>query len=215
MVQTMSMEQVKKGLDRGQILSHVLPRMAAIGSMDDMEERGIVYRVYLNMAIRYYIPLDTEDQQQAASIQITEKLLDSVGLTAQEIHDAAIENLRGTFSIDTMAAMLSRLMGDDFDLMGDMVDSLPMWIITNQNQRFGAASILSADAIAAMQERLGDRFYILPSSIHEVIAIPCGDDISSDVLISMVREINSTMVDEWERLSDSVYLCDHGQITMA
>ena len=47
--------------------------------------------------------------------------------------------------------------------------------------------------------------YILPSSVHEVILIPCSLSPTIEELTCMVREINRTEVSETERLSDQVY----------
>ena len=46
--------------------------------------------------------------------------------------------------------------------------------------------------------------YILPSSLHEVIALPKIENNALE-LKEMVMEVNSTMVKKEERLSDSVY----------
>jgi len=54
-------------------------------------------------------------------------------------------------------------------------------------------------------EKLGGSFYILPSSVHEVILVPDNEEISKDNLVRMVREVNATQVEEQEQLSDFVY----------
>ena len=47
--------------------------------------------------------------------------------------------------------------------------------------------------------------YILPSSVHEVILIPKDDTMEWEKLQEMVKEVNSTQVEDVEILSDSVY----------
>ena len=53
--------------------------------------------------------------------------------------------------------------------------------------------------------RLKDRFYILPSSIHELLFIEDKDDVRPEFLKEMVHSINETHVAPEDRLSDCVY----------
>lgn len=59
-------------------------------------------------------------------------------------------------------------------------------------------------------ERLSKRFdadlVILPSSVHEVLALPLRDTDDIGELTSMVREINANEVSAQDKLSDNVYL---------
>ena len=50
--------------------------------------------------------------------------------------------------------------------------------------------------------------YILHSSVHEVIVIPKEEDMDSETLTKMVREVNQEEVSKTEVLSDSVYIYD-------
>lgn len=59
-------------------------------------------------------------------------------------------------------------------------------------------------------------FYILPSSVHEVLLIPADNQISMSTLSSMVRDVNSSQLAREEILSDHVYYysLETDQITM-
>ena len=54
-------------------------------------------------------------------------------------------------------------------------------------------------------EKLGDDYYVLPSSIHECMILPAGLRPDPKELQDMVREINLTQVEPEEILADSVY----------
>ena len=94
---------------------------------------------------------------------------------------------------------------------GNMCDSFlkDMLVISNESKLKGASAIFYPGVMERIADRFGGDFVIIPSSIHEVIALclPTGVDISG--LVSMVREVNSTVVSDEEVLSDSVYLYDH------
>ena len=54
-------------------------------------------------------------------------------------------------------------------------------------------------------QKLGENYYILPSSIHEVIVVPESKSPVKQDLEEMVREINETQVEEEEILSYRAY----------
>ena len=81
----------------------------------------------------------------------------------------------------------------------------PMYVLTNRQKLLGAACMIYPHAIKDFAKRLEKDVYILPSSVHEVILLPFSDYISKEYLAQMVTEINSTQVEEYEVLADSVY----------
>lgn len=66
-----------------------------------------------------------------------------------------------------------------------------------------------------LEQKLGAPLFILPSSVHELIAIP--DKGISDVneLRNMVREVNETQVEAEEILSNQVYRYSKGKYAIA
>lgn len=53
---------------------------------------------------------------------------------------------------------------------------------------------------------LQNDFYILPSSVHELLVVPVTVDKSPAELIQMVRDVNERDVEEDEVLSNNIYL---------
>lgn len=86
-------------------------------------------------------------------------------------------------------------------------DSL-LYVLTNQTKLNGAVYIIFNDILKSVSEKINDNFYILPSSIHELIIVPEKCGVQKDELERMVREINRTELDPKEVLSDSVYYFD-------
>lgn len=105
----------------------------------------------------------------------------------------------------SMREMMANMWGVD-------IDSLPaepaQAIVTNKERMFGAINIYNEDCIKQVQDILGTKnFYVLPSSIHEVICVPT-EGIEIDDLLTMVTEINQTQVRPEERLGDFVLYYD-------
>lgn len=83
---------------------------------------------------------------------------------------------------------------------------IPMYVLTNGKRYYGAASLVYPDMLDHMGNMLQEDFYILPSSVHEIIFIGKTDCVDSFTLNEMIEEINRTQVDEEEWLSDHAYL---------
>lgn len=97
-----------------------------------------------------------------------------------------------------MNDMLSELTGGIFSSGSEF------YVMTNQNTSCGCGCILYPHVLEDFSERVGMDFYILPSSIHEVLLVPgYGNDSLS--LIKIVGEVNRTVVEQEDFLSDNVY----------
>ena len=84
--------------------------------------------------------------------------------------------------------------------------NIPMYVLTNASRYYGAACILYPNVLEKIEQLFQDDFYILPSSVHEVILLGKKESMDSCSLNEMIQEINQTQVarDEW--LSDHTYL---------
>ena len=111
------------------------------------------------------------------------------------------EAIRDMFVADGMPKELADLM------IGEMPSDQIMWIITNERGIDGAVSMLYEDKVHKLAESLESDLYILPSSVHEVIAVSVNMG-EPEELARMVAEINMDQVKLEDRLSNQVYHYD-------
>lgn len=141
-------------------------------------------------------------------------------LTENDLYNAANKNTKELFPVlvKNMNEVISEIIFGDSELSGEMEeefkevmmetqDERSMYVITNESKLFGAASMLYEEPLHELAEKIGSDLYILPSSIHEVIAVSA-DFGSPDELAEMVYEINMDQVDINDRLSNQVYCYD-------
>lgn len=83
---------------------------------------------------------------------------------------------------------------------------IPMYVLTNEKRFYGAACLAYPNMLQTIAEKLQDDFYILPSSIHEIIFVAKKECIDSYSLNEMIEEVNRTQVEEEEWLSNHTYL---------
>lgn len=84
-----------------------------------------------------------------------------------------------------------------------------MKILGNSAHIYGAACILYPGVLEEIAQKEGRDFYILPSSVHEVILLKAGDGEDPLLLKEMIREVNDTQVAMEEILSYQLYYFEH------
>lgn len=82
----------------------------------------------------------------------------------------------------------------------------PMNVATLDCRMYGGGLLICEEFLKAMEQKIG-RYYILPSSIHELIFVPA-DMVTKDDLETMVREVNASEVSEDDYLADNVFEMD-------
>ena len=163
-----------------------------------------------DLAMYYAVRLD-----RSLSVVITNEILDKFGVARDELHDLAMRNLEESkIRFVRLDTMLARLAGPMFPPLPDEAPS--MYVLTNEDMMYGAVVLASARKLREVYEELGCRFMIIPSSVHELIVLPMGDEITTEYANEMVRSVNSECLDPAEVLSDHVYFYDEetGRVTI-
>lgn len=84
---------------------------------------------------------------------------------------------------------------------------LPMLILSNSIRQYGAISMAYPKVLQRIANEKNSNFYILPSSVHEIILVPeLGQ--TERGLKEIVSEVNQTQVAPDEYLSDTIYYYD-------
>ncbi len=84
-------------------------------------------------------------------------------------------------------------------------DDFPMYVATNRKMTNGAAVMTMNDKLKEFSDVIGGDFYVIPSSVHELILFADNDGMACDIN-EMIREVNTTELSPDEVLSDHVYL---------
>ena len=100
-----------------------------------------------------------------------------------------------------LASVIAEKIGIPEESLGERS---PMYVFSNHTGVNGAAVMLYGSYFDELAERLDSDLYVLPSSIHEVIAVPADCD-EAELLKNAVVEVNATAVSAEEVLSESVY----------
>lgn len=176
---------------------------------------------YLDLAITFHC-LVRDDEDGIGTIRITNEHMEHWNTNTQELYLLAVKNTEKLFpaTIRTMEEVLRGMFRAEFSELGKEYDEKQlehlfspgstqsrhrMYILTNQKGINGASCLLYRKVLRDFADRIHSDFYILPSSIHELILVPCEQTMRADALTEMVKDVNRTQVAEDEVLSDRIY----------
>lgn len=145
-----------------------------------------------------------QDDIGISTALITHKEMEHWGITKEELYRDASLNTPRIFPahFSTLQDIVEK---SEYDI--EPADIL-LYIITNEQGINGATSILYRDLLEQIGRRLKSNYYLLPSSIHEMMICPDKEDISPSMLLSLVKEANHMVVTMGEVLSDNIYYYD-------
>lgn len=89
--------------------------------------------------------------------------------------------------------------------MSKFSDNVPMYVLSNKNWIEGASCMLYPNLLRDFADRIGSSFYIIPSSIHELIIIPTENLADRKMIEEMLKECNDTQINQEEILSYSLF----------
>lgn len=164
----------------------------------------IPYLPFLDLAIVFFFTLEDEIIGNS-TVLIHNSHLNLWEITAKELFRLAQTNSRFLTGYEIIP--MERLLFPDAKK-----ETLPpssaseIFVLSNRTRVFGAACLLYDDILASFAGMLQDDFYVLPSSIHEVLLLPVKHSPSPNSLLEMVREVNEQEVAPEDILSNQVYL---------
>ncbi len=96
-------------------------------------------------------------------------------------------------------------LGEDFDEPTPEEMDVPLYVLSNTKGFLGAATLLYRGLMSKCAGILDADFYIIPSSIHELLLVPESSQMLPEDLNAMLWEVNSQHVAVDEVLTNQIY----------
>lgn len=157
----------------------------------------------MDLALVFYYAME-EKEIGRGTILVYNSHLNLWGITKEQLYETARKNTPRLLPYE-FKEMWELLEEDSLDGGEFANGELPMYVLSNRDHQFGSVNMIYDSVLAEVGQRIGDDFYILPSSVHECIIIPVKTRATRDELRNMVWDINRTQVLPEEVLSDNVY----------
>lgn len=185
-------------------------------------------RTFLDLAVIYDVCV-TQIDDAVGSIAVTNDMMEAWGVKEEQLYELALQNAvkhdRGV--IKPLESLMQTLIGSgekteeethhykDFDIsIAEDIQETALYVATNRSKTNGAAVVLYPYLLDTVGTFLGD-FFILPSSIHEILLLPADGAMESSELLRMVHEVNASTVAAEEVLSENVYRYDVAKKTLS
>ncbi len=174
---------------------------------------GVPHIEVLDLSIVFYVLLDV-NSQGTATMTVNNEHLQYWDVTADELLALARKNVARLLPAELFTmqqavdVILCTVPGKRENLLNESVTEADdfMYVLSNPIRSFGAACIIYPDVLDMAGQVLGEDYYVLPSSVHEVVLVPASKGMKPEDMNAMVTEINQTQVAEEEILSNHAYL---------
>ena len=186
--------------------------------------QNMPHRKVEDLAIIYQIKVPDFAEDEMATVKLNNAHMQRLGVDEETLYKVAMENTKRLMppSLEDMLGFLKLSMGADManmldldlDEAEDMIENtyngmIPMYILSNSKKINGAISILDPDTMDKMAAIIGEKYFVIPSSVHEVIVIPFNGDYQEYKRYEqMVEEVNATQLSPEEILSGRMYMVD-------
>ena len=194
---------VEKLIDRKFILDHVEYQLVnAEGNAEKLKD--IPGKKIADLVAIYRVVVSA-GEDGVMSYVLTKAILDRSGISFEELDEAAKKNTeKSGFSVRTMSEVMCELMGVNVGQEIEEPDGPQMYVLTNARKLHGANIMLYKEYLEIAAEKMNGDFYILPSSIHELIAVPVSAQ-GLEELREMVKAVNDNQLAPEEILGYEVY----------
>ena len=155
--------------------------------------KTVPHREVMDLSVIYRIIMGKEEQGMA-TVMINNSIMQEMGLSREELDQAAYENTARLFPVEIFK-------------LSDM-----LYVMTNESKLHGATTMMYREAVQMLAEKIGGDFYLIPSSIHEIMAVP-KEKGNLQKLVSLLEEGNRVCTQDFEILSNSIYQYDQKQGT--
>lgn len=164
----------------------------------------------LDLAMVFYYKR-AEGYQEDATITIRESDKKRWGITTEKLHEIALANTVKLLpsAFQTIEQVIDDIAKEEhLPVSRDEESRERMYVLTNEEKYLGAGTILYPDVLRKIYQCLGVGFFVLPSSIHEIIIMPDSGSVTATNLQSLVADMNEHFLEAEEILSNSVYRYD-------
>ena len=167
----------------------------------------------LDLAGVFRVPVGPYKRNSLSTMLITNQIMEKLGLTIDELTEAARKNTVAKFGIEFENAHRMGLCSllhhpwtpEPFETVS--MSETGLYVLTTGIRINGAALILLPDILEQIGKKAGMDYYILPSSIHELMIARNDRPVAAEMLKELVYEGNRTdsVISPEDVLSDNVY----------
>lgn len=155
----------------------------------------IVSNEWHDLAVTFRI-IFQDEKAGDISVLISKRLLEMWPVTENELANIAKDNLKKCqMHFCSLQEKISEMLIFEY-IEAEAAANVypPIYIMTNEASYYGASMILDEENLEQIARLLDGDFYLIPSSIHEMLCIPVNSDLDKDFLKYLLEDVNKTQV---------------------
>lgn len=184
--------------------------------VDVKKNRGMLSEMKYSMAGCGFAKIYRIAVDEEGSIPITNSIAAEYGYDTEKIFEDAERNTPKLYpavfeDLQDVVRNFGMQESPKFTLLSEregIDQSSDMFLLTSRDMTNGPATIFYPDVKEKIAEIMDDSYYVLPSSVKELIVVSCRSSISPEQLGKTVIEVNKSMESEAEVLSDRIMKYD-------
>ena len=165
--------------------------------------KKVPHRDFLDLAIILVWTVSVDGRRGV--IKVNDEVMSLLGSNFDELFEAAFENVRRRYSVKI--APVDDVVEDLSGIRPMPVDS-GLYLMTLEGRTGGGIAMLYPEMTRELYERIGEPYYLIPSSIHEVLAVSRSIEMEWRDVRNMICEVNREVLSPEDVLSDSLYIYD-------
>ena len=167
--------------------------------------KTLIHEVIEGLGLALVPIIFIDDENSTGCIKITLELLMAWEVTAQEVMEEAKQNSARV--MPPTFRLMSDIHRENTDLNLDdlcVPEEAELFVVSNRRCAYGASVAFYPGFLESIGKALGTDFYVLPSSINELILLR---DLGQNPLelLQIVKTVNRTEIQPEEVLADAVY----------
>ena len=163
--------------------------------------------------LSYLAYIRIENTEYNGQVKVTNKLLDAWNVELDDvISQATLNTLKAGYDSTNIYSYIYQMI-DEKEMISLPFEEPPMYVVSNKDKRNGAINVI-LHSVEIAKKLKTDKFYIIPSSIHEAICVPCDlldiNGVGVEGLKRMILDVNATEIPEEDFLSDNLFAYENG-----
>lgn len=182
--------------------------------------RDVPYDSFGDIVAVARLKISKDDAGEASSL-ITRDNIAAFHMTPAEVMEQAYKNTaKQKFELKSLNEVIEKMLESYGMSKNEIKKMLPqekvgLYVLTNNEKLNGANALVCPEVLKNAYEQLGEPYYILPSSIHEVLLVKQSEGYNLEALREMVKEVNRTEVRPEEILSSCVFKYNGQKLSIA
>ena len=128
-------------------------------------------------------------------------------ITPQELIESAKKNMED----DPVQAMDLQQILEEMTGIPSVETGEKITVLRTESGKYGGRAIIDMELLDRVAEMYGGDIYVVPSSIHEIIAFKKDSDMEATALAKIILQVNETEVDPGDFLSNTPYVFERGK----